>query len=235
MHIPRRVLVVCMFVLLAIPGSAAAGDRSSGPGRSSPGGSLLGTWYSEKGTAVFKMNGTMVFNGQNYSYTASKGIITLTGIDGTIPVSYQVSGGKLTTALNDGTVTVFSRKQDPSGEARKAGAGPGPKDLAGKWCYMSNVHASNGGRMSNRCFTLNPNGSYEYYGEASSSGQYGSAASQESDRGTWSATGTTLIANSARYGKRTYRLEKKNHPKTKDPMLVIEGEAYVTFYKKASW
>jgi hypothetical protein len=114
-------------------------------------------------------------------------------------------------------------------------AATGSGDIAGKWCYMSNIYASTGGRISNRCFTLNPNGTYEYYGETSSSGQYGSAASQESDRGTWTATGTTLDANSAKYGKRTYRLEKKNHPKTKDPMLVIEGEAYVTYYQKASW
>ena len=111
----------------------------------------------------------------------------------------------------------------------------GTGGVAGKWCYMSNIYASNGGRISNRCFTLNPNGTYEYYGETSSSGQYGSTASQESDRGTWTATANSLDANSAKYGKRSYRLEKKNHPKTKDPMLVIEGEAYVTYYQKTSW
>jgi hypothetical protein len=116
-----------------------------------------------------------------------------------------------------------------------AGAASGAKDIAGKWCYMSNITASNGGRISNRCFTLNPNGTYEYYGETSSGGQYGSSASQQSDRGTWTATATTLEANSVRQGRRTYRLEKKNHPKTKDPMLIIEGEAYVTYYQKASW
>jgi len=115
--------------------------------------------------------------------------------------------------------------------AKPSGAG----DITGKWCYMSNIYASNGGRISNRCFTLNPNGTYEYYGESSSSGQYGSTASQQSDRGTWTATATTINTNSTRNGTRTYRLEKKNHPKTKDPMLVIEGDAYVTYYKKASW
>jgi hypothetical protein len=115
------------------------------------------------------------------------------------------------------------------------GAVSGAKDIVGKWCYMSNITAANSGRISNRCFTLNPNGTYEYYGETSSGGQYGSSVSQESDRGTWTATATTLEANSAKHGKRTYRLEKKNHPKTKDPMLIIEGDAYVTYYQKASW
>ena len=119
--------------------------------------------------------------------------------------------------------------------SQDAVASSGAKDIAGKWCYMSNINASNSGRISNRCFTLNPNGTYEYYGETSSGGQYGSAVTQESDRGTWTATATTLDANSVKHGKRTYRLEKKNHPKTKDPMLIIEGDAYVTYYQKASW
>lgn len=222
MRVLGRLLVVCVLVLLAMPVVSDAGG---------PGESLLGTWYSEKGTAVFNKNGTLVFNGERYRYTVSKGVITLSGAEGSMAVTYRLSRGKLTTTANDGSTTVFSRKQ--TGEDRKSGSSP--KDLAGKWCYMSNIHALNGGSISNRCFTLNPNGTYEYYGESSSSGQYGSTASQSSDRGTWSATGNTLIADSARYGKRAYRLEKKNHPKTKDPMLVIEGDAYVTYYKKASW
>ena len=232
MRILRTMLVVCLCVLSAMPLIAVAKDRSSGTGET-----LLGTWYSEKGTVVFNRNETLVFNGVSYDYTVGKGVITLRGKEGVAAFSYQLSKGALTFTANDGTTTVFSRKQSSSGGSRQAGAGSGssPKDLAGKWCYMSNIYASNGGSMSNRCFTLNPNGTYEYYSESSSSGQYGSVASQDSDRGTWSATRNTLIANSARYGKKTYKLEKKNHPKTKDPMLVIEGDAYVTAYQKASW
>jgi hypothetical protein len=100
---------------------------------------------------------------------------------------------------------------------------------------MSNVNASNGGRMSNRCFTLYEDGTYQYYAETSSSGEYGSSASQESDSGTWSATQTTITANSQTNGVHTYNLEKRNHPKTNDPMLVLDGDAYVTYGPKPSW
>lgn len=107
--------------------------------------------------------------------------------------------------------------------------------LVGKWCYMSNVYASNGGRASNRCFTLNENGTYEYYGETSNSNAYGSSASQESDAGTWSATENSIIANSNTMGTRTFSLERRNHPKNRDPMLILDGDAYVTFFQKAPW
>ena len=224
-----RLPIVLVLLLMIISGSAVAGQDSA----------LLGTWYSEKGAVVFNKNGTLVFNNVSYQYTAAKGVLTISGAEGVAVFSYQLSQGALTFTANDGTRTVYTRKQTassssnaakPSGSSR-AGSG----DISGKWCYMSNIYASNGGSMSNRCFTLNPNGTYGYYGESSSSGQYGSSASQSSDQGTWTATATTLTANSSRNGKRTYRLEKKNHPKTHDPMLVIEGEAYVTYYQKPSW
>lgn len=113
--------------------------------------------------------------------------------------------------------------------------GSRPQELVGKWCYMANVNASDGGRQSNRCFTLYADGRYEYYAETSSSGEYGSSASQESDYGTWSATPDTITANSQTSGTQTFRLEKLNHPRTNDPMLVLDGEAYVTYGQKPPW
>ena len=121
-----------------------------------------------------------------------------------------------------------------SGTVAQSG-GSRPQELVGKWCYMANVNASDGGRQSNRCFTLYPDGRYQYYSETSSSGEYGSTASQESDSGTWSATQDTITANSQTGGSQTFRLEKLNHPKTNDPMLVLDGEAYVTYGQKPPW
>ena len=130
-----------------------------------------------------------------------------------------------------------SRSESGSSGSRTASESGGsqPQELVGKWCYMANVTANDGGRSSNRCFTLYPDGRYEYYGETSSSGEYGSTASQESDRGTWSATSDTITANSQTGGSQTFRLEKRNHPKTNDPMLVLDGEAYVTYGQKPPW
>jgi hypothetical protein len=113
--------------------------------------------------------------------------------------------------------------------------GAHPAELAGKWCYMSNVTANDGGRISSTCFTLYPNGTYEYYSETNSSNPYGGTASQSSDSGTWSVSGGTLIANSRSRGRQVYTLEKRNHPKTGDPMLMVDGDAFVTYTQRRPW
>lgn len=231
----KRFFAVLAFVCVVLSGTILAGSAFA---KSPQNEALLGAWHSENATAVFSKNGTVLYNGVTYQYTADKYLITLKGANGTAAFPYQLSKGALTVTANDGSLTVFTRKKPAASTKqgiREVPVRKGSGDISGKWCYMSNINASNGGRISNRCFTLNPNGTYQYYGETSSSGQYGSSASQESDQGTWTATATTLSANSARHGNRTYRLEKRNHPKTRDPMLVIEGEAYVTYYQKPSW
>jgi len=89
--------------------------------------------------------------------------------------------------------------------------------------------------MSNSCFTLYQNGTYEYYSETSSSGPIASSASQESDSGTWSVTGSTLTAHSRARGTLTFSLEKRNHPKTGDPMILLDGDAFVTYSPRSPW
>lgn len=113
--------------------------------------------------------------------------------------------------------------------------GGNPQELVGKWCYLSNVQASDGGRMSEVCITLNGDGTYEYYGETNSSNPYGGSSSQESDAGRWTATATTITAHSNSGETKNFTLEKRNHPKTGDPMLIIDGDAFVTAYQKQSW
>lgn len=110
-----------------------------------------------------------------------------------------------------------------------------PQELVGKWCYLSNVQANDGGRMSEICITLNGNGTYEYYGETNSSNPYGGSSSQESDSGRWTATATTITAHSSSGETKNFTLEKRNHPKTGDPMLIIDGDAFVTAYQKQPW
>ena len=110
-------------------------------------------------------------------------------------------------------------------------------ELVGKWCYQANVYATNGGaRSSTQCFVLNANGTYEYSGESDSYNPNGGATSQSYDAGTWTATDTTITANSRFKGSTTYRLEKRNHPKNvNDPMLVLDGQAFVTAWQKPPW
>jgi hypothetical protein len=119
----------------------------------------------------------------------------------------------------------------------ETGAGSIHMELVGKWCWMSMVNANNGGaRQSSRCITLNGNGSYQYAGQTDSYNPYGGATSQSGDQGTWTATETTLTARSASGRVTVYRLEKRNHPKNvRDPMIVLNGEAFVTAYNKPPW
>ena len=78
-------------------------------------------------------------------------------------------------------------------------------------------------------------GTYEYYGEASNSNIYGGSNSQSRDYGRWSATTTSLTARSNSGKTTTYTLERRNHPKTGDPMLMVDGDAFVTYYQKRPW
>lgn len=108
-------------------------------------------------------------------------------------------------------------------------------ELVGKWCYLANVQANDGGRQSNTCFQLNADGSYQYHSETSSSGQFGATASESDDEGRWQASGDTLTAQSTSGKITNYRFEKRNHPKTNDPMLVFDGQAFVTYFQKPPW
>jgi hypothetical protein len=103
---------------------------------------------------------------------------------------------------------------------------------------MANVYASNGGRQSSTCFALNGDGTYHYHSETSSSGNANGAwgtSSQNDDYGRWSVTGNTLTGTSNTGRVATYTFEKRNHPKNNDPMLVINGEAFVTYFQKPPW
>ena len=211
----------------------APGKRTSETAQKETG--LVGRWQSSEATVQIKEDGTLILNGASYRYSVKGNTITLASSEGAAQFPFQLSGDTLQ-VLVDGRTVIYKRITGESGgESFGANAGGNPANLFGKWCYMANVNVSNGGRMSNRCFTLYPNGTYEYYSETSSSGPIASSASQESDSGTWTATNTTITRNSSRLGTETYSLEKRNHPKTGDPMLVIDGDAYVTYNQRAPW
>jgi len=119
----------------------------------------------------------------------------------------------------------------PSPEA----AGAVAPELVGKWCAISNVNANDGGRQSNTCFALNPDGSYSYHSETASSGAFGATASQSDDAGRWVASASTITATSNSGKVQTFNFVKQNHPKSRDPMLVVNGQAFVTYFQKPPW
>ncbi|MFN2491275.1 MAG: hypothetical protein ABR501_00135 [Pyrinomonadaceae bacterium] len=196
---------------------------------------LVGHWQSSEATAQIRDDGTLVLNGQSFKYAVKGNKIMLANDEGAADFPFQLSGDTLR-VLVDGRTVVYKRVKAGDNEGTfNAPSGANPAELFGKWCYMSNVNSNSGGRMSNRCFALYGNGTYEYYSETSSSGPYGGTASQESDSGTWTATATTITRNSRSLGTETYSLEKRNHPKNGDPMLIIDGDAYVTATARSPW
>lgn len=218
---------------------------------------LLGAWQSGQETLEFRQDGTLLVSGNPATYqVVGQTIVVDTGAGATmfpfelspqklvinvsgVPVTYRRIASGATTAASTPPAEVTVPAESSSALAAAAPpAGTPPaatSDLVGKWCYVANVYANDGGRQSETCFVLNPDGSYVYHSESSSSGQYGSAWSQSDDSGTWQATDTQLTARSSSGRVFTYNLARQNHPKNNDPMLLIDGQAFVTFYQKPPW
>ena len=192
--------------------------------------SIVGAWRNAQINARFNADGTGTMNGENGRYITRGDQLTMMGAQGQVTVKYAVQGDQLTLTGPGGTAVLDRVKQE-------AGTGSIHTELVGKWCWVSQVYANNGGaRQSNRCITLNGNGSYEYFGLTDSYNPYGGATSQRNESGTWTATETSLTTRSAGGRVTTYTLEKRNHPKNvRDPMIVLNGEAFVTFYNKPPW
>ena len=93
--------------------------------------------------------------------------------------------------------------------------------------------------MTDECFTIAPNGIYTYHRESSmsaySSGMAAGTASQTDDRGTVQLRGSVIVVNSQTQGPSSYALVKRNHEKTGDPMLCLDGRCFVTAYQRPPW
>ena len=200
---------------------------------------LIGKWTSNEAKIEFFADGSMTINGDKFSYGVVGKIIIIEAEDEQMEFPFTLKGNTLTVTV-EGRKIIYTRssKSDDGEEnqpQRSRGGGSNPQELVGKWCYLANVQANNGGRMSETCFTLKGDGTYQYYSETNSSNPYGGTSSQSSDSGHWSATATTLTAHSNSGETTTYTLEKRNHPKTGDPMLMVDGDAFVTAYQKQPW
>jgi hypothetical protein len=215
---------------------SSAGPKIGSDGKSHEG--LVGQWQGPAGIVEVKADGTMLIKGVPYRYSIQGDILTLIGNDGSLPVPFRLNGDNLTMTLSGQLVNLRRIAAQGAGQlATPAGTGA---DLVGKWCYFSSFSAtSGGGSMTDECFTINANGTYQYHREGSisaySPGIYGGTASQTDDTGTVQVSGPTLTVISRTKGTSTYTLEKRNHPKTGDPMLCLDGRCFVTYYQRPPW
>ncbi|HSW13680.1 MAG TPA: hypothetical protein VLI06_12620 [Solimonas sp.] len=211
---------------------------------------LVGSWQgSMNGQPVsleLRADNTGSFNGQALNWQTLGGTLLLEQNGDVMPYAYELQGSQLTVGGGDlGAPVQLQRGQAgrataakrPSPSASAAGVRP---ELAGHWCYVSSFSAvSGGGSQTSRCFQLGPDGRYSYQSEGSMSayapGAWGGTSSSSSDSGRWSATANSITANSDNGGSTSYPMELRNHPKTRDPMICLDGDCYVTQRQKASW
>lgn len=198
---------------------------------------FLGRWKSDEAVIEFRSDSVITINDETFKYRVKGSVITVYNDEGAIPFPFELAGDKLTVEFQ-GREIVYTRIKDKDGGIGGAAFGATPEgiipEFVGKWCYMSNLTGSNS-YMSSRCFTLQQNGTYEFVAESSSAGAYGSTAGESYDSGRWTATRTTLTAHSSKHGKIVYPIVLRNHPKNGDPMIVVDGDAYVTAYQKKPW
>ena len=234
MRRPMISLLAAILAVLALSVFAPADANA----QEKPKNALVGNWLCEEdGTKVqIRENGTLTINDVEYSYKVKGSNITVVGDDGAAVMPFSLDGDTLTVEF-EGREIVYTRvKAGAKGNATAAAPATGGviPEFVGKWCYMSNLTGSNS-YMSSRCFTLYANGTYEYSAESSSSGAYGSTAGQSYDSGRWSATRNSITAISNSKGRLVYPIELRNHPKTGDPMIVVDGDAYVTATQRRPW
>lgn len=98
-----------------------------------------------------------------------------------------------------------------------------PAQMCGTWSYLS---GGQGSYMSTRTLVLNPDGTYFYRTESSSSGMNGSAYSDGNDSGTWQVQGNYIVAQSRKEG--LLQLPFSMYPnRNGDIVLEIDGDVYV--------
>lgn len=202
---------------------------------------IVGVWSGNGETIEFRNDNQCAYLGNTFQYQLSPSHVTLVTSQGNVVFAYNVKGDQLSLTGNNQTVT-YSRgtARIGSGQQNQTGKGQVAMELVGKWCYVNVNSYNSGGSSSSTCITLNADGTYEYYSESSRSVNtpdlYGGTSSQNSDRGTWYLQGDRIYYNSQTQGSGSYRLEKRNHPKNvNDPMIILDGEAYVTAYNKPPW
>lgn len=203
---------------------------------------LVGVWTNYGESIEFKSNAQCIYLGQAYPYQVAGNQITLQTAQGNFVMVYALKGNQLNLTVN-GTQLSYTRGQSSvtGGNTTSTQSGNKQRDmtLVGKWCYVNVTSTNSGGTSSDECITIHENGTYEYYSERSMSSNTNTfssgTSSQSSDSGTWWVQGNRVYYQSQTQGTGSYELKKQNHPKTGDPMIVLDGTAYVTYYQKAPW
>lgn len=211
---------------------------------------LIGKWTTEGADIEFKTNGKGIYNGNPFTYSINGNTLTSTDNTGTntfffmfLGESLSMSGAGINVVLTKGHKGYKAETSNNSTENKivdnNSASGGIDQSILGKWCWVKasgNMQASS---SSNKCINISGNGTYTYAAEGSISGYgggyYGGSSSQSADSGTWKIVGNKIHVNSRSQGFQILSFEKRNHPKNGDPMIVIDGDTYVTYNQRPAW
>jgi len=209
--------------------------------------SIIGSWSGGGEVLEFKSDGQCLISGQSIAYQYTAPFIELNGPGGSVKIESKFTDKDHLNLNVNGNWVSYARAGATSSNAQgqtsnASGSTSGQIDMSmvGKWCYTNINSYNQGSSYSSNCITLNADGTYVYVNESersvNTSDFSGGTAGQGNDAGKWWVQGDRIYYNSPTKGQGSFHFEKRNHPKnTGDPMLVIEGTAYVTAYAKAPW
>lgn len=224
--------------------------------------SLIGCWQGANEFIEYRPNGTMTLNGYELTYSVNGNQLIVNTPDKKNVFQYQISGNTMTVVMN-GMTTVYQKVQGqntlgnqgmmnvqnnsvPAQPQDASGLqGQIAPELVGKWCYFSSSSAGSSGSWSTeRSITLYANGTYEYYySSGGSANGYDSGGNQtyasgtqgqNCDRGQWRVQGNVINVISNTNGYKSYTFEKRNN-KNGDPMIIVDGEQFVTYSPRNPW
>lgn len=213
---------------------------------------LVGSWHAEvEGQLLnisFSPNGQGSMNDAPITYQTMGSLLLIENAGNVVAYQFERNGNKLTVVGGDLDGPLTLTKGSKAASAPRKGASVSKmnqstssgQELVGKWCLLTSFSATGGGgSQSSTCFELHADGSYDYASDRSMSayggGMYGGTSSSSSDSGRWHIANNLLITQSHTGRSQQYRLEKRNHPKNRDPMICIDGDCYVSYWQKASW
>jgi hypothetical protein len=211
---------------------------------------LIGKWTTEGADIEFKANGKGIYNGNPFTYTVNGNTLISTDNTGSnafffmfLGESLSLSGAGINVLLTKGhkgykSETANNTTSNTNGSNNSATGGI-DQSIVGKWCWIKASGNTQASSSSSKCININGNGTYTYSAEGSISGYgggyYGGSSSQSADNGTWKVVGNKIHVNSRSQGFQILSFEKRNHPKNGDPMIVIDGDTYVTYTQRPSW
>lgn len=213
---------------------------------------LAGSWHAEvEGQLLnisFGPNGQGSMNEAPITYQTMGSLLLIENAGKVFAYQFERNGNKLTVVGGDldGPLTLTKGSKAASAPSKGSSvskmnqSSTGGQELVGKWCLLTSFSATGGGgSQSSTCFELRADGSYDYASDRSMSayggGMYGGTTSSNSDSGRWQYADNLLMTQSHTGRSQQYRVEKRNHPKNRDPMICIDGDCYVSYWQKAAW